>query len=138
MKIVFTDAGYWIAIINPLETLHLKAETLSRTLGSVKMVTTELILVELLNFYAAGGSRARSLAANYVAQLRRNSSVEIVRLDEELFNKAHQLYSNRLDKEWGMVDCVSFVVMQERGLTDALAYDHHFQQAGFRALLREG
>ena len=124
-------------MINPLEMLHLKAKSISRTLGNTKLITTELVLVELLNFYAAAGAHTRSLAAKYVAQIRQNNSVEIVTLDEELFNRGHQLYASRLDKEWGMVDCVSFVVMQEYGLTDALAYDHHFQQAGFRALLRE-
>ena len=137
MKTVFADAGYWIAIINPLETLHLKAKKLAQTHLSAKLITTELVLVELLNFYAAGGPRMRSLAARYVAQIRQNNYVEVIELNAELFDKGHQLYANRPDKEWGMVDCVSFVVMQQWGLTDALAYDHHFQQAGFRALMRE-
>jgi predicted nucleic acid-binding protein len=137
MTTVFADAGYWIAIINPLEMLHLKAKKLAQTYVNAKLITTELVLVELLNFYAAGGSRMRSLAVRYVAQIRQNSSVEVIGLESALFDKGHQLYANRPDKEWGMVDCVSFVVMQERGLTDALAYDHHFQQAGFRALMRE-
>ena len=137
MKTVFADAGYWIAIINPLEMLHLKAKKLAQIHINAKLITTELVLVELLNFYAAGGPRMRSLAAKYVAQIRQNSSVEVVELDDALFERGHQLYAARPDKEWGMVDCISFVVMQERGLTDALAYDHHFQQAGYRALMRE-
>ena len=138
MIAVFADAGYWIAMINPLEILHLKAEAVSRTLGKAKLITTELVLVELLNFYAAGGAHARALAVRYVAQIRRNSSVDIISMDEPLFSRGYELYASRLDKEWGMVDCVSFVVMKERGLFDALAYDHHFQQAGYRALLRDG
>jgi hypothetical protein len=69
MKTVFADAGYWIAIINPLEMLHLKAKKLAQTLRNAKLVTTELVLVELLNFYAAGGSQMRTLAAKYVAPL---------------------------------------------------------------------
>ncbi len=137
MIIVFADAGYWIAMINPLEILHLKAKAISRNLGKTKIITTELILVELLNFYAAGGAHARALAVRYVAQIRQNSFVEIVSMDESLFTRGYKLYASRLDKEWGMVDCVSFSVMQERGLFDALAYDHHFQQAGYRALLRD-
>ena len=137
MKTVFADAGYWIALLNPLEMLHLQAKKLAQAHINVKLITTELVLVELLNFYPAGGSRIRNLAARYVAQLRQNRSVEVIGLDSELFEKGRQLYATRPDKEWGMVDCVSFVVMQERGITDALAYDHHFQQAGFRALMRE-
>ena len=137
MKTVFADAGYWIAILDPMEMLHLQAKKLSQNYKGAKLITTEMVLIKLLNFYAAGGARMRTLAAKYVAALRQNSSVEVVSLDSTLFNKGHQLYAARPDKEWGMVDCVSFVVMQERGLTDALAYDHHFQQAGFRALMRE-
>ncbi len=63
--------------------------------------------------------------------------VEIVPLDEQLVARAFQLYRQRMDKEWGMTDCISFVVMQERGIAGALTTDEHFQQAGFRALLRE-
>ena len=64
-------------------------------------------------------------------------SVEIVPTSEELYQRAFQLYQSRADKEWGLTDCVSFVVMQDRGLSDALTTDKHFEQAGFRALLRE-
>ena len=60
-----------------------------------------------------------------------------MRQTPELFAQAVALYHSRPDKEWGMAECVSFCVMQERGITDALAYDHHFTQAGFHALLRE-
>jgi len=56
---------------------------------------------------------------------------------EELFDQAVTLYAARMDKEWGVTDCISFVVMQERGLTAALTTDAHFQQAGFQALLLE-
>lgn len=47
-----------------------------------------------------------------------------------------RLYRGRSDKEWSLTDCVSFNIMRERGLTSALTYDHHFEQAGFEALLR--
>lgn len=66
-----------------------------------------------------------------------DSKVEIVSLSEQLYTQAFQLYCQRLDKEWGLVDCISFIVMQERGITEALTADEHFQQAGFRVLLRE-
>lgn len=102
MKTVFADAGYRIAIINPLEMLHLKAKKLAQTHLSVKLITTELVLVELLNFYAAGGPQTRSLAARYIGQLRQNNSVEVIGLENALFNKGHQLYANRPDKVWGL------------------------------------
>lgn len=62
----------------------------------------------------------------------------VLPLSEELYAKALELYRSRPDKEWGLIDCASFVVMSERGLSKALAADEHFQQCGFRALLREG
>jgi uncharacterized protein len=69
--------------------------------------------------------------------LEQDSNVEIIPLSEDLFARAFQLYRTRPDKEWGLIDCVSFTVMQERGLTAALTTDDHFRQAGFRVLLRE-
>jgi len=66
----------------------------------------------------------------------RDPQVDIVLLTEELYQQALALFRGRLDKEWGLIDCVSFVVMQERGLTDALTTDEHFEQAGFRVLLQ--
>ena len=71
------------------------------------------------------------------ASVRANRNIEIVTVTELLFDRAVQLYTARSDKEWGLTDCVSFVVMQDRGITEALAADQHFVQAGFRALLRE-
>jgi predicted nucleic acid-binding protein len=47
------------------------------------------------------------------------------------------IYCQRNDKNWGIVDCISFIVMEERRITEALTTDIHFQQAGFRALLRD-
>jgi predicted nucleic acid-binding protein len=61
----------------------------------------------------------------------------VLSVSTELFDRAVTLYAARIDKEWGVTDCISFVVMQERGLTAALTTDVHFQQAGFRVLLVE-
>ena len=47
------------------------------------------------------------------------------------------MHKERSDKSWSLTDCISFVVMGEHGITDALTGDRHFEQAGFRALLRE-
>jgi len=59
-----------------------------------------------------------------------------VLLTKDLYIPAFNLFKQRKDKEWGLVDCLSFIVMQNRGITDALTADTHFQQAGFRALLK--
>ena len=64
-------------------------------------------------------------------------NVEVVLLTNSLYRLAFSLFKQRDDKEWGLVDCISFIVMQDRGIADALTTDTHFQQAGFRALLKD-
>jgi predicted nucleic acid-binding protein len=67
-------------------------------------------------------------------KLSQNPSVHIVPIDDSLLQRAAALYESRLDKDWSLTDCISFVTMQERGIKDALTGDHHFEQAGFHAL----
>ena len=81
--------------------------------------------------------RYRQATAELFDSLEQDPLVEIIPLSEELFAQAFELFRNRPDKEWGLVDCVSFIVMQENGLTEALTPDKHYEQAGFRALLRD-
>jgi predicted nucleic acid-binding protein len=80
--------------------------------------------------------RFRASAIQFLSMLEQDTFVTVVPLSESLYAEAFDLYRNRPDKEWGLVDCLSFVVMAKRGLTDALTADEHFEQAGFRALLR--
>jgi predicted nucleic acid-binding protein len=68
--------------------------------------------------------------------LRSESTVKIIPSNAELFAAGVKLYAERPDKEWSLTDCISFVIMQQEGLSDALTGDRHFEQAGFRALLR--
>lgn len=81
--------------------------------------------------------RLRHVAVQLLETLEADPMVEIIPLSEELYAQAFDLYRSRPDKEWGLMDCISFIVMQERGITGALTTDAHFRQAGFRALLRE-
>ena len=81
------------------------------------------------------GDRVTNLE-ELLASLESDPSVEILPLSEELYERAFELYRNRPDKEWGITDCISFIVMQDRGLTEALTTDEHFEQAGFKALMR--
>jgi len=92
------------------------------------------VLLEIGN--ALSKKRYRQAAGELLDALERDPQVEIVLLTEELYQQALALFCSRLDKEWGLIDCVSFIIMRERGLTNALTTDDHFEQAGFRALLR--
>ncbi len=79
----------------------------------------------------------RRLAVELLIRIRANPRIDVVPLTGDLFERAFALYRARPDQDWGLTDCVSFVVMQDRGIREALSADQHFVQAGFRALLRE-
>jgi predicted nucleic acid-binding protein len=96
-------------------------------------VTTAWVLTELANSLRKPPARDGFLRA--LEALRTNPTSLFVGPDQLLFNAGVELFAERPDKEWSLTDCISFIVMQERGITDALTGDHHFEQAGFRALL---
>ena len=134
---VFLDTAYAIALSSPADRFHPRAVALAEQMEALgtRLVTTRAVLLEIGN--ALAKPRFREAAAQLLAALEADSNVDIVPLSESLYARAVQLYRERPDKEWGITDCVSFLVMQDRGLTEALATDEHFQQAGFRSLLRE-
>ncbi len=134
---VFLDAAYAIALISPRDRFYDRAQQLSIELESsgARLITTRAVLLEIGN--ALSRRQVRHIAVQVLDALESDPRAEIVPLSDGLYSRAYQLYRTRPDKEWGLVDCISFVVMQERGIYDALTSDEHFQQAGFRALLRE-
>ncbi len=95
-----------------------------------------MILTEFLNYFAPFGAAIRAGASRVVEHLERNSLVEIVPQTAKQFQEARLHYSKREDQAWSLTDCASFVLMRQRGIREALAYDHHFEQAGFIPLLR--
>jgi len=135
---VFLDTAYAIALSSPNDLFHQRAISLADQLeaADTRLVTTRAVLLEIGN--ALSKQRYRSAAVRLLAALEADPHVEIVPLSEQLYARAVQLYRERLDKEWGLTDCVSFMVMQVRGITEALTTDEHFQQAGFTGLMREG
>ena len=134
---VFLDAAYAIALSSRTDQFHGMAVELAQQLRTegTKLVTTRAILLEIGN--ALAKQRYRSAAVRLLEALEVDPNVGIVPLTESVYAQAFELYRQRQDKEWGLIDCVSFVVMRERGITSALTTDEHFLQAGFRALLRE-
>jgi predicted nucleic acid-binding protein len=136
MPEVFADTGYWIALLNERDSLHSQARELSSRLSDSITVTTEMVLTELLNHTSREGSRARRLAADTVLGLIAHPKVEVVPQTSDQFQAALERYLRRLDQNWSLVDCASFIVMETRQIQEALAFDRHFEQAGFIALLR--
>ncbi len=134
MKWVFADTGYWVAVLNPKDDWKVKAEAASRSLGKVRIVTTETVLDELLA--ALSKVPVRAVAIRGVEAIRSNPNIEVVPQTSLQFSEAFEAYRRMTDKEWSLTDCASFALMKERGLGEALAHDRHFEQAGFVALLR--
>ena len=125
-----------MALIHASDPLRERVEEVTNQLGDRAIVTSELVLVEVLNYFARHGELARSKAAQTVSQLLDDPDVEIVEHDATHFKASVTRYESRLDQSWSLVDCSSFLLMEERGIRDALAYDVDFVQAGFNALLR--
>lgn len=134
MRTVFADTGYWVALLNPRDQHHGNVKKVSSALGQTRIVTSEMVLDELL----AGLSEppVRAIAISAVSGILANPNVEVVPQTSLQFREAFDLYKTRADKGWSLTDCASFNLMKERGVTEALAHDGHFEQAGFVALLR--
>lgn len=137
-RVVFLDTSYTIALSAPADQFNESAVRVAERIEAdgVSIVTTRAVTLEIGN--ALSKLRYRRAAIELLNSLEDDPAVEIIPLTEDLYERAYQLYNSRADKEWGLTDCVSFVVMQERGLTEALTADEHFRQAGFKVLLREG
>jgi predicted nucleic acid-binding protein len=138
MRRVFADAGYWIALLNPKDGLHAKALEVSATLGRSRIVTSEVVLSEVLNAFAGKGESLRNAACALVDRIRSNPNAEIVPMTSSAFRDAMERYRTRADKTWGLTDCTSFLIMEQKGITDALSADRDFEQAGFIGLLKMG
>ena len=136
MRIVFADTGYWVALLNPNGDLHDKAVNLSKAVQPAHIITTEMVLTEVLNDFSKRGEYLRKAAVSLIRSLRQHSNTTIISHTSIRFEVALTLYEQRLDKEWSQTDCLSFKIMEELSVFEALAYDKHFIQAGYVALMR--
>lgn len=136
MHVVFADTGYWIALASGRDELRPTIVDATESLDVSIVVTTEMVLVEFLNHMSRGGEYVREVASDMMTGLLGDPDVEIVPQTTAQFSEALSRYATRLDQRWSLTDCASFLVMEERGITEALAYDRDFEQAGFVALLR--
>ena len=120
----FADTYFYLALLNPRGRTHSRAVQISRQLSG-GIVTTEFVLLEL----ADGMARppARETFVRTCNLLLADPRVQIIEASTELWERGRELYANRPDKEWSLADCTSFVVMTDRGITEALTGDRHFE-----------
>ncbi len=78
----------------------------------------------------------RSSIIAFLEGIKKSSHVDVIHIDPALDEQTWRLIKQRIDKDWSLVDCASFVVMKQHGITEALTTDQHFEQAGFVRLLK--
>lgn len=132
----FLDTAYAVALASRSDAWHEAARALSEEVRrkGVRLVTSHAVLTEIGN--AMSSTARRPFAVRLLERLHRDPLVQIVPITADVFTEAFALYGARLDKEWTLTDCTSFVIMQRLGIGDALTADRHFEQAGFTALMR--
>ncbi|MDX6446671.1 MAG: uncharacterized protein QOH71_3745 [Blastocatellia bacterium] len=134
MKPVFADTVYWVALIHPNDEWRSPALAAATLLHDALLITTDSILVEVLNFFAEHGKEARLRAVAVVEELLTNVHTEVVAQTHENFLAGLDLYKARADKGYSLPDCISMTAMRERQITEVLTHDHHFTQEGFNPL----
>lgn len=133
MSRVFADTSYYIALVGRHDQHHAKAVALAQAFSG-QVVTTDFVLLEVGNWLSRTGDRAVFLKLLDVVGADEQTTV--LPATRRLFEAGCSLFARRQDKQWSLTDCISFVVMEQEGLTEALTADHHFEQAGFEVLLK--
>ena len=132
MTALFADAFYFLALLNKSDKGH--APALQFRKSGLPLVTTSWVLTEVGDALCAVENR--DLFLKLLNSLYEMPDAKIIPASEELFERGIELFRQRPDKDWPLTDCISFVAMKDEGITDALNGDRHFEQAGFRALLK--
>ena len=130
----FVDTYYLLALLSPEDEGHAKALAFARQRRG-RFFTTQWVFMELLDGVADTAHRSSAVA--FLETFTSQANVSVVPASDDWFNRGLRLYHDRPDKEWSLTDCISFLVMKDLGIREALTADHHFAQAGFTALLKD-
>lgn len=99
-----------------------------------QFITSEFVLIEVLNYFSERGPESRKKASALVRQFESAPQLLLVPLSHELYLRGLRLFERTYDKGWSLTECISFLIMEERSIHHALAFDSHFEQAGFQCL----
>lgn len=135
MKTAFIDTLYFVALFNPRDQWHERAVAASTLVAETKLITTEDVLVELLNFFSEYGEKARRGAVTQAEGILSGANIEVAPLSPEAFIGGLTLYKARPGKGYSLTDCISMQAMRERGISHILTHDEHFRQERFTVLL---
>lgn len=135
MRVAFVDTLYLVALFNPRDQWHKRAIEAAALVSEANLITTEDVLVELLNFFSEYGEKSRRGAVAHVEGILSGANIEVMQQSHETFMAGLALYKARPDKGYSLTDCISMHAMREHGIVDILTHDDHFRQEGFTVLL---
>jgi predicted nucleic acid-binding protein len=130
-RVLFADTFYWVALLNPRDAFHSTVLSYSRALAAARIVTTDEVFTEVLNYWSGAGPYWRGLAAAQVRDLRHDPAIDVLPQSRADFDAALALYEARPDRGYSLTDCRSMLATRALGLTEILTHDHHFTQEGF-------
>ena len=134
MSRTFVDTAFVVALVNQNDQYHPKAVELSKKYENKPLIITDVVLLEIGNALARNFKKE---AIQIIKAFQSSEEVLIVGLNSTLFERAFKMYEKYDDKNWGLVDCLLFIVMWENEVKDSLTSDDHFKQAGFNVLMGE-
>jgi uncharacterized protein len=132
---VFADSCYWIALVFPADPWHDAARRAGQAIEERRIVTTDEVLVEFLNFFSGRGPHFRAMALRAFDTLMLDDRAEVIAQSRATLQQGVALYRGRGDKPYSLTDCISMAVMRARGISAVLSHDRHFTQEGFTVLL---
>ena len=134
MRTVFADTYYWIALLNINGEDHKQVIQFGQANPNIKMVTTEPVVDEVLNFFGSKGAFLRGRAFRLSERIASDRTIQLIPHAPDIRQATLTLYRDRLDKGYSFTDCYSMIVMQRMGLFEVLTHDKHFTQEGFTIL----
>jgi uncharacterized protein len=134
MRRIFADTFYWTALFNPRDEWHVRVISFSKNLISVRLVTTDEVLTEFLNFFSGYDMKTRQSVIERIQDILENDYVQVIPQSHDTFLAGLELYRQRFDKQYSLTDCISMQTMKQLEITGVLTHDKHFKQEGFTIL----
>ena len=135
MRVAFVDTQYFVAIFQESDQWHKQAVEIESQIGGFKFVTTDSILVEVMNYFSSYGEEVRNEISAVISDILTDGNFEVIEQTRNIFLGGLDLYSSRLDKGYSLTDCISMNVCREFGVSEILTHDRHFTQEGFKILM---
>ncbi|MEY3221561.1 MAG: hypothetical protein RLZZ203_417 [Cyanobacteriota bacterium] len=137
MKSIFADTFYWVALINKTDSWHQRVRSYSPNLSNVKIITTDEVLTETINFFASFPAPMRAAVSQLVVQIIADYNIQVIPQTHESFIEGLELFQQRFDKGYSLTDCISMITMKKLDIMEILTHDKHFTQEGFLILFKD-